>query len=232
MCDPISVIGLGFSIGMSVYNMQQQQSMARQQSDANDQWVAYQRRQSQNYMQRDEELRRNAEAARTGALSELTAEKQSEAQTNEAARLKKDITPEDVAKMAEGDPNALASQLFSGQRGGSEESRNAIQGHIQQAAIEARKRIAALAEVQAYGGSQYGMTNRANTIFNTSGQDIRMSGNQRAGTLAAYNIAKAVEPIKIVQYGGSAAGGLAQAGAGIAGQGLGNALASSMRPST
>lgn len=231
MCDPISIIGLGFSIGMSLYNMQQQQDMANQQSAANDQWVAYQRRQSQAYQKRDEDLRRNAEAARSGSLEELSAGKQTEAQGKESERLKTSLTPEDVANQAEGDPNAIASAMFSGQQNGSQEMKTAIQGHIQQAAIAARKRIAALADVQAYGGSQYGLTNRANTIFNTAGQDIRLSGNERSGDLAAYNIAKAVEPIKITQYSGGAAGGLAQAGASVAGSGLGNAMASSMRAS-
>lgn len=228
MCDPISIIGLGFSIGMSMYNMQQQADMASQQQSANDQWVAYQRRQSQEYQKRDEDLRRNAEAAREGSLDELTAGKQTAAQENEAARLTKSLTPEEVANQAAGDPNAIAGAMFSGQKHGSAEMQTAIQGHIQQAAIDARKRIAALADVQSYGGSQYGLTNRANTIFNTAGQDIRLAGNERAGSLAAYNIAKAVEPVKIVQHGGSAAGGLAQAGASIAGQGLGNKLAASM----
>jgi len=158
----------------------------------------------------------------------LTAAKQKVAQTDEAARLKQSLTPEEVANAASGDPNELASQMFSGQEHGSDAMKAAVQGHLQQAAIEARKRIEALAEVQSYGGSQFGLTNRANSILNASGQDIRMAGNQRAGQLAAYNVAKAVEPIKITQYGGSAAGGLANAGAGIAGGGLGNAMASSM----
>jgi hypothetical protein len=228
MCDPVSIIGLGFSIGMSMYNMQQQQDMASQQNAANDQWVAYQRRQSQEYLKRDEQLRLNAEAARSGSLEELAAPKQTAAQEDEAARLTKALTPEELANQAEGDPNALASAMFSGQQNGSEEMKTAIQGHIQQAAIEARKRIAALANVQSYGGSQYGLTNRANSIFNAAGQDIRLAGNERAGGLSAYNVAKAVEPIKISQYSGGAAGGLAQAGAQIAGQGLGNALATSV----
>jgi hypothetical protein len=228
MCDPVSIIGLGFSIGMSMYNMQQQQDMASQQQSANDQWVAYQRRQSQEYLKRDEQLRLNAEAARSGSLDELSAGKQTEAQESEAARLTKALTPEELANQAEGDPNALASAMFSGQQNGSDEMKTAIQGHIQQAAIEARKRIAALANVQSYGGSQYGLTNRANSIFNAAGQDIRLAGNERAGGLSAYNVAKAVEPIKISQYSGGAAGGLAQAGASVAGTGLGNALATSV----
>ena len=223
------MIGLAFSIGMSVYNMQQQQDMANQQQSANDQWVAYQRRQSQEFQARDEQLRKNAEAGREGALSELTAGKQAEAQTNEASRLRTELTPEQLAAQATGDPNAIASAMFSGQKGGSQEMQSAIQGHIQEAAIAARKRIAALADVQSYGGSQFGLTNRANSILNASGQDIRLSGNERSGQLAAYNVAKAVEPIKITQYGGSSAGALSGTGAQIAGGGLGSAMASGMQ---
>lgn len=229
MCDPISIIGLGLSIGMAVANYSAQQEMASQQQAANDSWVAYQRRQSQQYQARDEELRKNAEAAREGALSELTPAKQQHAQENEQARLTASLTPEDLAKMAGGDPNTIASKMLSGQQNLAEPTKAGIQSQIQQAAQEARSRIAALAAVQSYGGSQYGLTNRANTIFNASGQDIRLASDERQGQLAAYNVAKAVEPIKIVQYGGgSALGGLSNLGAGVAGKGLGSAMASSI----
>jgi hypothetical protein len=210
--------------------MQQQQEMASQQENANAQWVAYQRRQAQEFTKRDEDLRRNAEAARTGALSELDVKKQTAAQENEQARLTEALTPEDVAKMANGDPNAIASRMLSGQQGAADDVKAGIQGQIQQAAIDARKRISALAAVQSYGGSQYGLTNRANTILNASGQDIRLAGNERAGQLAAYQVAKQVEPIKITQYGGgSSLGGLSSGLAGASGTGLGNAMASSMQ---
>ena len=229
MCDPISIIGLGLSVGMAVANYSAQQEMASQQQAANDSWVAYQRRQSQEYQARDEELRKNAEAARQAALGELTPQKQRKAQENEQARLTESLTPADIKAMEAGDPNILASKMLSGQQGASDQTKTSIQAQIQQAAVEARQRIAALAAVQSYGGSQYGLTNRANTIFNTAGQDIRLASDERQGQLAAYNVAKGVEPIKIVQYGGgSALGGLAGAGAKVAGGGLGNAMASSM----
>jgi len=118
--------------------------------------------------------------------------------------------------------------MLSGQEGAGDYAKTNIQAQIQQAAIEARKRISALAAVQSYGGSQFGLTNRANTILNASGQDIRLAGNERAGELAAYNVAKAVEPIKIVQHGGQSLGSMAGAGAQLAGSGLGNAMASGM----
>lgn len=229
MCDPISIIGLGVAVGSAAANYSAQQEMASQQQAANDQWVAYQRRQSQEFSARDEELRKNAEAARTAALGALTPAKQKQAQENEQARLTQAITPEQLANMAKGDPNAIAGKMLTGQQGAGEAVTSSIQAQIAKASEEARQRIAALAAVQSYGGSQYGLTNRANTIFNTAGQDIRLSGDERTGQLAAYNVAKGVEPIKIVQYGsGSALGGLANAGAQIAGKGLGTAMASSM----
>jgi hypothetical protein len=226
MCDPISIIGLGLSVGMAVANYSAQQDMASQQNSANDAWVAYQRRQSQEFSAADEALRKNAEAARTSALGELTPEKQQHAQQNEQARLTKTLTPEELDAIASGKKDALNDKLLSGQQMAAEPVKASIQQQITAAAQEARQRIAALAAVQSYGGSQYGLTNRANTIFNTAGQDIRLSGDERQGRLAAYNVAKAVEPIKIVQNGGgSALGGLAAAGAKIGGGGLGNSMA-------
>lgn len=229
MCDPISIIGLGLSIGMAAANYSAQQEMASQQQAANDQWVAYQRRQAQEYQARDEDLRKNAEAARTAALSELSPDKQKKAQESEQERLTTSLTPEELDAMAKGSKLAIDAKLLSGQQNTAEPVKAGIQQQIALASQEARKRIAALAAVQSYGGSQFGLTNRANTIFNTAGQDIRLASDERSGQLAAYNVAKSVEPIKIVQYGGgSALGGLASAGAKVAGGGLGNAMASSM----
>jgi hypothetical protein len=228
MCDPISMIGLALSVGMAYANYAAQEDMANQQQAANDSWVDYQRRQAADFQKRDEALRRNAEAARTASLSELAPDKQKAAQESEEARLNKTLSSEDVANLEKGDPNTLASKLLSGQEGAGDYAKTNIQAQIQQAAIEARKRIQALAAVQSYGGSQFGLTNRANTILNASGQDIRLAGNERAGELAAYNVAKAVEPIKIVQHGGQSLGSMAGAGAQLAGTGLGNAMAASM----
>lgn len=229
MCDPISIIGLGLSIGMAVANYSAQQDMVNQQNSANDAWVAYQKRQSDNYLAADEKLRQNAEAARESSLAELTPQKQQKAQTDEASRLVNTLTPQETKDMAAGNKQSLNDKMLSGQSMSSAPVVANIQQQLQQAAIDARQRIAALANVQSYGGSQFGLTNRANTILNASGQDIRQASDMRSGLQGAYNVAKAVEPIKIVQGGGgSALGGLASAGGQIAGKGLGTAMASSM----
>lgn len=228
MCDPISIIGLGLSIGSAVANQQAQQDMVDQQNQANDAWVAYQRRQSQEYSARDEELRKNAEAAREGTLTELSVQKQTAAQQGEQGRLTAALTPEQTKAMAAGDTSAIDKTLLQGQQGTDAGVKSNIEMQIQQAAQDARARIAALAAVQSYGGSQFGLTNRANTIFNTAGQDIRLASDERSGQLAAYNVAKAVEPIKIVQHGSSSLGGIAASAAQTAGKGLGSMMASSM----
>jgi hypothetical protein len=233
MCDPISIIGLGLSVGMAVANYSAQQDMANQQNAANDAWVAYQKRQSDQYLANDEKLRQNAEAARESSLNELSAPKQQAAQVAEQGRLTDVLTPDKVKALAAGDKPTLNDTLLQGQQNTAAPVAANIQQQIQQAAIEARNRIAALAAVQSYGGSQFGLTNRANTIFNTAGQDIRAASDERTGLQSAYNVAKAVEPIKIVQYGGgSALGSIAASGAQAAGKGLGSAMSSAMMGSS
>lgn len=227
MCDPMSIIGIGMSIGMAAMQAGAQQDLMNKQQAANDAWVAYQRRKSNEENMRQEELRRHAEAAREGALTELTPQKQEAAQVNEQARLEKELTPEDVARMAAGDQATLNDKLLSGQAGGAAVVTEGIKTQLAKAAIEARQRISALAAIQSYGGSQYGLTNRANTILGNSGQNIRLAGDERQGSLGAYGVEKAVEPIKYQATPsgwGSAASGLAKSASG----GLGSALAGSV----
>jgi hypothetical protein len=226
VCDPMSIIGIGLSIGMAAMQANAQQEMMNQQNAANDAWLAYQRRKSTEENTRQEELRRNAEAAREGSLTELTPGKQQAAQQNEQARLVKTLTPEDVAKAAAGDQATLNDQLLSGQQGGAQVVTGDIKSQLATAAQQARARIAALAEIQSYGGSQYGLTNRANTIFANSGQNIRLAGDERQGSLGAYGVEKAVEPVHYAMVGGgSGLGSAAQGLAKSAGGGLGGALA-------
>ncbi|WP_370139719.1 MULTISPECIES: hypothetical protein [unclassified Bradyrhizobium] len=223
----MSIIGIGLSIGMAAMQYSAQQEMAAKQQAANDAWVAYQRRQSNAETMRQEELRRNAEAARQGSLSELTPEKQTKAQENEQARLEQVLTPEDLANLAAGKTQSINDKLLSGQQTMAADVKGNIAGSIASAAQEARKRINALAAVQSYGGSQFGLTNRANAIFNASGQDIRLAGDERQGSLAAYGVEKAVQPITY-QMTPSPWGGAAGALAGKVGGGLGSQMAAGM----
>jgi hypothetical protein len=224
MCDPMSIIGIGLSIGMAAMQYSAQQDMASKQQAANDAWVSYQRRESNAENMRQENLRQKAEAAREGSLSELTPEKQTAAQENEQSRLEKVLTPEDLANLAAGKTESVNDKLLSGQQTMAADVKGNIANSLAKAAQEARSRISALAAVQSYGGSQYGLTNRANSIFNASGQDIRLAGDERQGSLAAYGVAKAVQPLQY-QMTPSPFGGGANALAGKVGGGLGSQMA-------
>jgi hypothetical protein len=223
MCDPMSIIGVGIAVGSAAMQAHQQQELMDKQQAANDQWVAYQRRQSAAENQRQEELRQKAEAARQGSLGELTAQKQTEAQGSEQSRLTSTLTPEETAAMAAGNQQTLNDKLLSGQRGGDPGVQADIKGQLARAAGEARQRIAALAAIQSYGGSQFGLTNRANTVLNASGQTIRLAGDERGGSLGAYGVEKAVEPIRF-QATPSGWGAVSTAAAKAAGPGIGKSL--------
>jgi hypothetical protein len=215
----IGVIGAIGSAASSFASYSAQQSAMQKQQQANDQWVAYQRRERAEALQRDEQLRQQSEAARQGALTELTPEKQKEAQGTEEKRLQQDITPENLKQ----DMVPVGDELLRGTGGGDPLVTQDLQKKINNAAVEARKRIANLATIQSYGGSQFGLQNRAQDLFNKSGQDIRLFGDERQGNLGALSVASNVEPEKF-QATPSPWGGIAGSLASIAGKGISSAF--------
>jgi|SRR4249920_3629390 hypothetical protein len=226
MCAPmaIGIIGAIASAAAGIISMQAQQSAMKKQEEANQQWANYQRRERAEAWQREEQYRQNAEAARQSTISEMDAQKQKEAQGKEEERLKQDITPTDV-KPDEKGMVAIGDELLRGTGGGDPLVTQDLQKKINSAAVESRKRIANLATIQSYGGSQFGLQNRAQDLFNKSGQDIRFQGNLRQGNLGALGIAGNVEPAKI-QTTPSYAGGIASSLASIAGKGLSSGFGS------
>ncbi|HKN41647.1 MAG TPA: hypothetical protein VJV87_02005 [Sphingomicrobium sp.] len=220
----IGIIGAIASAAAGIISMQAQQSAMKKQEEANQQWANYQRRERAEAWQREEQYRQNAEAARQSTISEMDAQKQKEAQGKEEERLKQDITPTDV-KPDEKGMVAIGDELLRGTGGGDPLVTQDLQKKINSAAVESRKRIANLATIQSYGGSQFGLQNRAQDLFNKSGQDIRFQGNLRQGNLGALGIAGNVEPAKI-QTTPSYAGGIASSLASIAGKGLSSGFGS------
>lgn len=220
MCAPmaIGIIGAVASAAAGIISMQAQQSAMRKQEEANQQWANYQRRERAEALQREAQYREQSEAARQASLTEMEAAKQKEAQSTEEERLKKDITPESVKPDEQG-MVPIGDELLQGTGGADPLVTQDLQKRINNAAVESRKRIANLATIQSYGGSQFGLQNRAQDLFNKSGQDIRFQGNLRQGNLAALGIAGQVEPAKI-QATPSYAGGIASSLASIAGKGL------------
>ena len=218
MCAPmaIGIIGAIASAAAGFISMQAQQSAMKKQEEANAQWAAYQKRERAEAWKREEQYRQQAEAARQQSMQELTPEKQKEAQDVEQKRVQQDITPENIKQ----DVVPVGDELLRGTGGGDPLVTQDLQKKINNAAVESRKRIANLATIQSYGSSQFGLQNRAQDLFNKSGQDIRFQGNLRQGNLGALGVAGQVEPLRI-QSTPSQAGGIASSLASIAGKSFG-----------
>jgi hypothetical protein len=221
MCDPIGMIGLAFSIGSQVMQMQAQQDVMQKQQAANDEWLAYQRFKSRQHDATQEAMRAKADASRTKTLGELGGEPTRVAQEGEQARLEENMAPT-VNEVPAGF-KSVGDQLL-GTAGGRIEQHYA--DALTNATREARQRMQDLAVVQSTTGSQFGMANRANSLLGQSQDDIKLQNDMRQGDLAVWGVQKAVEPVKYsIGSGAGAFGGIAQGLAGIAGKSLGAAAA-------
>jgi hypothetical protein len=216
------MIGLVGSIAGGLINYSQQQSAMEEQMAANQRWVDYQRQQAQEATARDNANRALAQQAQQQTADQISAQTQKDQQTTEQQRVQTDITP--TAIQPGQTPDQLAGDmLLSGQQNAAPEVKGAIASRVATAAADARQRIAALATIQSYGGSQFGLQNTVNKEFQTGNQGIDLYNNYRRGDLAAYNVAKQVEPQKI-QMTPSPWGGIANSLAGIAGKGAGASM--------
>ena len=218
MCDPM--VGMLVSAGSALINYQQQSDVMSQQQAANDAWVAYQQQAQQKELAADEAARQKAEAARQTSLTDVNAGAQKQQQQTEEARLTQLYTPQSIKKQGN-DPNQTpGDMLLSGQQYATPEVRQQIAGQLNQAAQDARSRIAALATINSYGGSQFGLQPTVNQAFQTSGQEIALQGDIRQGDLSVLQAARNVQPLHIVATP-SPWGGIASALAGAAGKGFG-----------
>lgn len=224
MCDPIS-IGIASAVGSIAstagsYMIQQRQMES--QNRANEAWRSYQKQQRDAENQRQEALRQKAEAARAEGVDALAPKNQQDAQAAEEARLTEDYSANTSVNEDAG------SKLLSGQQLGGQEFQTDVAKRLNTASQDARKRIAALATVQSYGGSFGGLQNRNAEVLAKSDQGINLANNMRQGSLSAYNLAKGVNP---PQYGPATDpfGGVAGTLAGIAGKSFGTAFAPTVK---
>jgi hypothetical protein len=223
MCDPM--VGMLVSAGSALVNYQQQSEVMSQQNQANEAWVAYQQQQQQKELAADEAARQKAESARQQSLSQINAQSQQQQQVTEQGRLTNYLTPKAIKQQdgsgGQGGADTIPGDLLlSGQAGATPEVKGQIASSLAQAASDARSRIAALATMQSYGGSQFGLGTVVPQELQASQQAIDLQSNVRRGNLAAYQVAKNVEPLKIVATP-SPWGGIASSLAGAVGKGFG-----------
>jgi hypothetical protein len=103
---------------------------------------------------------------------------------------------------------------LAGQSGGDGEFRTDLARRLNNAAGDARNKIAALATMNSYGDSQYGLGNVVPLGFQQAGWDINKFNNFRRGSLNAYQVEKAIEPTQ-VQHNGSPGAMAAKAAGGL-----------------
>jgi hypothetical protein len=222
MCDPLvgGVLAGVASMASAGINYMQQSSAMKAQEDANAQWVSYQRQQSQLALQKDEANRQKAQAAQQQTLTDVNAQSQQQQQQTEQQRITQTLDP----SLAQGDTTRIAGDiLLAGQKNANPLLQKDVADQVAQASAKARQRIAALSTIQSYGGGQFGLNNTVNNAFQRGNQAIDLTGNYRRGDLAAYNVAKQVEPQRF-QNVQSPFGAIATSLAGIAGKGIGSSF--------
>lgn len=106
------------------------------------------------------------------------------------------------APVSDSNIQAGTAAALAGQSGGDKEFRSDLARRLNNAASDARGRINALATMNSYGDSQFGLGNTVPIGFQQAGWDINKFNNFRRGSLSAYGVEKQIEPIQ-VQHRGS-----------------------------
>lgn len=204
MCLPMAALGAIAGLAGTAIQIGMQMSLARKNERAQQEWADYQRAARIREGMRQEENRAQADAARMEGLEQISGDKQIAAQQDEAQRLNEYLTTDTT----EGN---VSDNLLSGQQRGSEVFNETLGSRLADAAAKAKERIAALANLTAFGGSQGGLPMMIQNAQQQSANSIDLFNNKRSGSLSAYGAEKAVNPVQYFGGGGGGAGGLVSA---------------------
>ena len=203
MCDPgtlamlsaaSTVVGLGGTAASAIGQM----SAAKKQENAVNAWQAKQTNFRQQEQGRQEDMRRQADAARVQGLDKLSREQQDAARKTEEERLTDYLQGGAEGEQAgEAAPLSVADAQLSGQNLGDENFKTDMAKKINEATTDARGRIARLARVSAYGDSSMGLGRQNQNALLGAGRGIDMANNARQGSLAAFGTEKAIRPVEM-----------------------------------
>jgi len=203
MCDPgtlaalsavSTVVGLGGTAASAIGQM----SAAKKQESAVNAWQAKQKNFRDIESQRQEGLRKDADAARVAGLDKLSREQQDAARKTEEERLTNYLTGGAEGEAAgEPPPISVADAELSGQSGGDQNFKTDMAKKINEATTDARQRIARLATVSAYGNSSGGLGRTNQNALLESGRAIDRANNARQGSLAAFGTEKNIRPVEM-----------------------------------
>ena len=189
------------------------------QNQANDQWVAYQKRIHDQQAADEQAAREKATAAQQSTLAKIGPQAQEQTQSTEQQRLNT-LYNQPGAGTAQG----AGSPLLSGEGTGNQSTTNSIMSQINQATAQARQRIAALATASSYGGSFGGLGTTVPITLAQGGNAINLQNAIRQGNLKTYGVQQQVQPVQYaVGPGTGAAGSISKALGSIAGTLAGSA---------
>lgn len=201
MCDPVSLTlastAIG-AVGSVASSVGQAKAQKKQQQEVN----AWQRTQTQNRIAeqgRQEELRQQADIERVQGLEQMSGEAQAKRQSEEEARLTDYLQGQGEAANVSGTtPVAEADRaMLSGQAGGEPAFKEDLAKKINESSKDARQRIAALARVSSYGESFGGLGTTNPLIQQAASSAIDRQNEFRRGSLGAYNVERAVDPVQV-----------------------------------
>jgi len=173
-------------------------SAAKKQESAVNAWQAKQTNFRQQEQARQEDMRKQADAARVQGLDKLSREQQDAARATEEERLKDYLQGGAEGEQAgEAAPVSVADAQLSGQNLGDENFKTDMAKKINEATTDARGRIARLARVSAYGDSSMGLGRQNQTALLGAGRGIDMANNARQCSLAALGTEKAIRPVEM-----------------------------------
>ena len=234
MCDP-TVLAIGSTVaglaGTAANYMGQQSAQKSQEAEYN-KWAMDQSRNRALENVRQDEMRQQATGSVEQGLSALEAENAQKKIADEQTRLSqylegKDAEGKDLPSSTTA-PISQADRALSGQAQASDpEFKGVLAQKLSDATKDSKARIAALAKVQAYGGSSRGFQQQGREALIETGRGVDTIANRRRGSLGAYSAEQAVNP-RQMQYTKSPFADLASTALSIGAQGLGNAYGGSL----
>jgi hypothetical protein len=223
MCDPLTLGSLAIGAAGTAASSMGQAKAAKRQKQEYDSWAASQKQNRLNENVRQDELRKQASAAQAQGVEDLGAENQKKLQSAEATRLESALAGEDASAPGANEAQATADAAISGGTYGGDVYQEDFARQLSDAMKGVKNRTKALATMQSYGDSQFGLGTQNPINLAKSAADIDEANFKERSSLGAYNIEQAVDPMQI-SYSNPVAD-IASSFLGVGMQGLGQGMA-------
>ena len=228
MCDPLTLGSLAIgAAGTAANSIGQAKAQKKQESEYNA-WAEMQRKNRLNENARQDTLRESAIQSQQKGVEDLSAEQQKAAQAAEATRLETALAGETPETAGSNAAAATADAAITGGQYGGEVYQEDFAKQLSDAMSSSKARTKALATMQSFGDSQFGLGTRNPIKLGESGAGIDEANFKRQGSLSAYGTEQAVDPTQI-SYSNPIAD-IASSFLGVGMQGLGQGMAGGASP--